>query len=85
MLFIVLHALNRRHIVCSCEDNDIILSRYHKKSLKIPKGYSEAINRRTDNTMAKRKETINNTPQKNKDRAARYIRITFPKNSSFAH
>ena len=28
-----------------------------KKSLKITKGYSESVNRRTDNTMAKRKGT----------------------------
>jgi len=28
----------------------------HKKSFKIPKGYSEAINRRTDNTMTERKK-----------------------------
>ena len=33
---------------------------YLKKDLKIPKGYSDAINRRTDNTLAKRKRTINN-------------------------
>jgi hypothetical protein len=33
-------------------------SRSSKKSLKIPKGYSESVNRRrTDNTMAKRKRT----------------------------
>jgi hypothetical protein len=30
-----------------------------KKSLKIPKGYSESVKRRTDNTMAKRKRTNN--------------------------
>ena len=31
-----------------------------KKSLKIPKGYSESVNRRrTDNAMAKRKRTNN--------------------------
>jgi len=31
-----------------------------KKSLKIPKGQSESVNRRrTDNTMAKRKKTSN--------------------------
>ena len=29
----------------------------HKKSLKIPKRSSEGANRRTDNTMAKRKRT----------------------------
>ena len=29
----------------------------HKKSLKIPKRSSEGVNRRTDNTMAKRKRT----------------------------
>ena len=33
-----------------------------KKSLKIPKGYSESVNRRrTDNTMAKRKRTKGQT------------------------
>ena len=30
-----------------------------KKSLKIPKNLSESVNRRTDNTMAKRKGTNN--------------------------
>ena len=35
---------------------------YNKKSLKIPKGQSEAVNRRrTDNTMAKRKSTKGQT------------------------
>ena len=29
----------------------------YKKSLKIPKGQSESVNRRTNNTMAKRKRT----------------------------
>ena len=41
----------------------------HKKSLKIPKGYSEDVNQRTDNTMAKRKSTNNdkqNIAQKTK-------------------
>ena len=32
-----------------------------KKSLKIPKRYSESVNRRTDNTMAKRKSTKGQT------------------------
>ena len=32
-----------------------------KKSLKIPKGLSESINRRTDITMAKRKNTNRQT------------------------
>ena len=32
---------------------------YSKKSLKIPKGQSESVYRRTDNTMAKRKRTNN--------------------------
>jgi predicted translin family RNA/ssDNA-binding protein len=43
-----------------------------KKSLKIPKWISEAVIRRTDNTMAKIKRTKNdvqNTTQKTKDRA----------------
>jgi len=30
----------------------------YKKSLNIPKGLSESVNRRTDNTKAKRKRTI---------------------------
>ena len=30
---------------------------YRKKSLKIPKGSSKTVNRRTDNTMAKSKGT----------------------------
>ena len=33
-----------------------------KKSLKVPKGQSEAVNRRTDNAMALRKRT-NKNPQ----------------------
>jgi predicted translin family RNA/ssDNA-binding protein len=43
-----------------------------KKSLKIPEWISEAVIRRTDNTMAKIKRTNNdvqNTTQKTKDRA----------------
>jgi hypothetical protein len=32
-----------------------------KKSLKIPKGQSESVIRRTDNTMAKRKRTKGQT------------------------
>ena len=47
-----------------------------KKSLKVPKGLSEAVNRRkTDNTMAKKKGTKKtnndqqNTTQKTKNRA----------------
>jgi hypothetical protein len=36
--------------------------RYMKKSLKIPKGYSEFVNRRrTDSTMAERKSTKGQT------------------------
>jgi hypothetical protein len=51
---------------------------YHMKSLKIPKGQSESVNRRrTDNTMTKRKWTKGQTTifktriQKTKDRATR--------------
>ena len=33
----------------------------HKKSLKIPKGLSESVYRRTDNTMDKRKSTKGQT------------------------
>jgi hypothetical protein len=43
-----------------------------KKSLKIPKGQSEAVNHKTDNAMAKRKRTNNNLQnltQKTKDQA----------------
>ena len=45
-----------------------------KKSLKISKGLSEAMIRRTDNAMVKRKRTIidlQNTSQKTKDWATR--------------
>jgi hypothetical protein len=35
----------------------------YKKSLKIPKGQSESVNRRTNNTMAKRKRTKEQTIQ----------------------
>jgi hypothetical protein len=46
---------------------------FGKKSLKIPKGKSEAVKRRrTDTTMAKRKRTNNdlqNITQKSKDQA----------------
>ena len=45
-----------------------------EKCLQIPKGQSKALNRRTDNTMAKRKRMNNdlqNTTQKTKDRAPR--------------
>ena len=43
----------------------VVFSRYnvleYKKSLKIPKGQSENVHRRTDNTMAKRKSTKGQT------------------------
>ena len=46
-----------------------------EKSLKIPKGLSESVNqRRTDNTMAKKKDTNNdlqNITHKTKDRVTR--------------
>ena len=45
---------------------------FGKKSLKIPKGKLEAVKRRTDTTMAKRKRTNNdlqNITQKSKDQA----------------
>jgi len=38
-----------------------VLSFEIKKSLKIPKGQSESVNRRTDNTMAKSKSTKGQT------------------------
>jgi hypothetical protein len=44
----------------------------HRKSLKMLKGSSKSVNRRTDNTMAKRKRTnshLHNTTQKTKDPA----------------
>ena len=41
-------------------ENINIFNRY-KKSLKIPKGQSESVYRRTDNTMAKRKSTKGQT------------------------
>ena len=50
---------------------------FFKNSLKIPKGLSESVYRRTDNTMAKRKkyERANNdkqnATQKTKDQAKR--------------
>ena len=48
-----------------------IIKIFVKERLKIPKGQSEAVNRRkTDNTMVKRKRTNNdlqNTTQKTKD------------------
>ena len=43
-----------------------------KKSLKIPKGQSESVSRRTDNTMAKRRGTKGQTTiNKTKDRVTR--------------
>ena len=48
-----------------------------KKSLKISKGYSESVNRRTDNTMTERKtdkgtnNDLQNIRRKTKDRVAR--------------
>jgi hypothetical protein len=40
------------------KNNCVEFSSIHmKKSLKIPQGISEAVNRRTDNAMAKRKQT----------------------------
>ena len=43
-----------------------------KKSLKIPKGLSESVNRRTDNTMdpkKKKKNDLQNTTQKTNDQS----------------
>ena len=42
-----------------------------KKSLKIPKGLSESVNRRTDNTMEKKPQNndLQNTTQKTNDQA----------------
>ena len=51
-----------------------VLYKYIKKRLKITNGLSEAVNRRTDNTVTKRKEKdirtnneIQNTAQKTKE------------------
>jgi hypothetical protein len=47
-----------------------------KKGLKIPKGYSEAVNGRTDNTIVKRKRTNNdlsNTTHKTQNRTTRTL------------
>jgi len=52
----------------------IVVNFRMKKSLKIPKGISESVNRRTDNTMTKRKRTnnhIQNTTQKTTDGVTR--------------
>ena len=57
-----------RHLVTTC----VLI--HWKKSLKIPKGKSESVNRRrTDNTMAKRKSTNNDQQNtyKTKDRVTR--------------
>jgi hypothetical protein len=39
------------------------ISEAYKKSLKIPKGQSESVYRRTDNTMAKKYKRTNNDQQ----------------------
>jgi hypothetical protein len=49
---------------------------WKKKGLKIPKGYSEAVNGRTDNTIVKRKRTNNdlsNTTHKTQNRTTRTL------------
>ena len=53
----------------SSKGNSIEILLKFKKSLKIPKGLSEAVNqRRTDNTMAKRTNNdLQNTTQKTRD------------------
>ena len=54
-----------------------VIVAYCKNSLKIPKGKSESVNRRTDNTMVKRKKdnrtnkNLQNTTQKTKERTTR--------------
>jgi len=51
--------------------SDLVLYLIWKKSLKIPKRKSESVNRRTDNTMAKRKregQTTQRPKEKEKDR-----------------
>ena len=69
-------ALNNKHLLVGSYDyrwsgkNEYVC----KKSLKIPKGQSEAVLRRTDNTMTKRKRTNNdlqNITQNTEDRATR--------------
>jgi hypothetical protein len=50
------HILNTLKTVYTV--STLLLDWHHcTKSLKIPKGYSESVYRRTDNTMAKRKST----------------------------
>ena len=56
-------------IIINCSHNDLRihnLSSDCKKSLKIPKGQSDSVKRRTDNTMAKRKI------QKDKQRSTKH-------------
>jgi hypothetical protein len=64
---------NCHPLIRNYKDDIIIISSKCKKSLKISKGLSEAVNRRrTENTMAKRKRTNNNLQnltQKTKDPA----------------
>jgi hypothetical protein len=50
----------------------------YKKSLKIPKGESESVNQRTDNTMVKRKSTktnLQNITHKTQDRVTHSIHV----------
>jgi len=61
-LFLNEHGLEYSSIGLACAHVDFqkkmyCLSIKCKRSLKIPKGNSESVNRRTDNTMAKRKST----------------------------
>jgi hypothetical protein len=72
-------------IVCWHFTRNHWISKYVKKSLKIPNGQSESVNRRrTEHTMAKRKTTkrqndLQNTTQKTKDRVTRIIPNIFSK------
>ena len=58
--------------------SDLVLYLIWKKSLKIPKRKSESVNRRTDNTMAKRKREGQTTQwpkdegQKDKQRSTKH-------------
>ena len=46
-----------------------IKSKISKKSVKIPKGYSESVNRRTGNIMAKRQKNRQHNGQKTEEQA----------------
>jgi hypothetical protein len=49
------------YIYCKSSSCGFVPRNVEKHSLKIAKGYSECVSRRTDNTMAKRKRTKGQT------------------------